>query len=114
MKKLVILAVTCACAVGLNAAENEGTKAPPTKKSPAQEQKQDQKGGGRELTKEAKAFYETIVKKYDKNGNKKLDREERATISEEDLKKMKEMGIIGQGGGKKKQGNEDVKKDEKK
>ena len=50
-------------------------------------------------TPEQKALMEEMVKKYDKNGDGKLDKTEKAAMSQEDKDKMKAAGL---GGGKKK------------
>lgn len=49
----------------------------------------------RTLTPEQKALQKQIVEKYDTNKDGKLSREERAKISEEDQKKMKDAGLTG-------------------
>lgn len=77
MKKALIIAVGlfCAVAVTVNAAE-------PGKK--------------KQMTPEQKQLMQEIVKKYDANGDKKLDKEERAKISAEDKEKMEKAGLSGQ------------------
>lgn len=57
----------------------------------------------KELTEEQRALMKEITAKYDKNGNKKLDPDERAAISPEDKERMKKAGLGGGGGGKKKE-----------
>ncbi|MEQ2008424.1 MAG: hypothetical protein ABMA26_16710 [Limisphaerales bacterium] len=52
------------------------------------------------LTADQQKVMDEITKKYDKNSNGKLDADERAAISEDDKKKMKDAGIPA--GGKKK------------
>lgn len=54
---------------------------------------QDAQKKGRKLTDEQKALMKTMVAKYDTNGDKKLDKEERAKMSAEDKKKMEEAGL---------------------
>jgi hypothetical protein len=45
------------------------------------------------LTEEQKAVRKAIVAKYDTNGDKKLDKEERAKISSEDKAKLEKAGL---------------------
>lgn len=61
------------------------------------------KGDGKrgEPTAEQKAARDEIIKKYDKNGDGKLDEQERAAVSEEDRAKMGHGGGKGKGKGKK-------------
>lgn len=75
MKKLLLTAaaLACAMAVTVNAAE---------KKKP-------------ELTEEGKKVMKEMLEKYDVNKDGKLDQEERAKISADDQKKMKDAGIPG-------------------
>jgi hypothetical protein len=42
-------------------------------------------------TPEQKQFRKEMIKKYDTNGDGKLDKEERAKMSQEDKQKMREM-----------------------
>ena len=71
MKKLLIaLCFTCALAIAAHAEDKpEGAK--PEAKHPAP-------------TAEQKAFRKSLVEKYDTNKDGKLDKEERAKISQED------------------------------
>ncbi len=55
----------------------------------------------RELTAEQKKLREEIVKKYDTNKDGKLDKDERAAISEEDKTRMQKAGLRGNRGPKK-------------
>jgi hypothetical protein len=80
MKKLLMTATAAACLVALSAiAQQEG------KKEPSPEQKQARK---------------EMIDKYDTNKDGKLDKEERAKMSEEDKATMKKMrgGKGGKGG----------------
>ena len=53
------------------------------------------------LTAEQKTLMEEMIKKYDKDGNGKLDKTEKAAMSQEDKDKMEKAGL----GGKKKKTN---------
>ncbi|MCU0786988.1 MAG: hypothetical protein MUC91_02180 [Verrucomicrobia bacterium] len=55
----------------------------------------------KEATPEQKQFRKEMVAKYDTNKDGKLDKEERAKMSDEDKQKMKEMGGGKQGKSKK-------------
>ena len=46
-----------------------------------------------ELTDEQKTVQKEMLKKYDKNNDGKLDKEERASISKEDKEKMQKAGF---------------------
>ena len=78
MKKLLVaLCFTCALALAANAADAGGEKKEGTKsegKKPAR-------------TAEQKAAYKALVEKYDANKDGKLDKEEKAKISAEELEK---------------------------
>lgn len=76
MKKFVVLALTLCCAASVTLRAAEGKK--------------------RELTEEQKKARKELIEKYDTNKDGKLDKEERAKISDEDKAKA------GIGGGKKK------------
>jgi len=67
--------------------------------SQAQEEKKKERPP---MTAEQKELMAKMVAKYDKNGDKKLDGEERKAMSPEDKEAMKKAGIGG-GGGKKKE-----------
>jgi isopentenyl diphosphate isomerase/L-lactate dehydrogenase-like FMN-dependent dehydrogenase len=84
MKRLIVafLAMAVAAAFTVNAAEE--AKKPAPKHTPEQQ-----------------ALMKEMIAKYDTNGDKKLDKEERAKISAADKEKMKAAGI-GQGHEKKK------------
>lgn len=70
MKKLLVaLCVTCALAIAAHAAD--APEAKPEAKRPAP-------------TTEQKAFRKTLVEKYDANKDGKLDKEERAKITQEE------------------------------
>jgi hypothetical protein len=69
---LIIIAV--ACAVALTASAQEGKK----------------KG---KMTDEQKTLHKEMVAKYDTNKDGKLDKEERAKISQEDKDKMEKAGM---------------------
>jgi hypothetical protein len=94
MKKLIILLT--ACAIGLGSAFAAEKKEKGKKERPA-------------LTEEQKTLLKEIKEKYDANKDKKLDKEERAKISAEDKKRMKDAGL---GGKKKKPGKKGGKKKE--
>jgi hypothetical protein len=94
MKKLIILLT--ACAIGLGSAFAAEKKEKGKKERPA-------------LTEEQKTLLKEIKEKYDANKDKKLDKEERAKISDEDKKRMKDAGF---GGKKKKPGKKGGKKKE--
>ena len=96
MKKLIILLTACAIGLGYAFAAEKKEKAEKGKKErPA-------------LTEEQKTLLKEIREKYDANKDKKLDKEERAKISNEDKKRMKDAGF----GGKKKGGKKGGKKKE--
>lgn len=84
MKKVMITALTLLCAMALtvNAADEKKEKKGP------------------ERTPEQRALLKQITAKYDKDGDKKLSKEERASISKEDKAKMEKAGL----GPKKKDG----------
>ncbi len=86
MKKLILTIAALACAVGVYAA--------PDQAAPGQ-------GKKRVMTQEQKDLQAAMVKKYDANGDGKIDKDERAKISAEDKAAMAKAGIMG--GGKKKQ-----------
>ena len=75
MKKLIMAcaALLCATAISLNAAEKDKEKA--------------------KLTQEQKALRKEIASKYDANKDGKLDKEERAKISDDDKVKLKKAGL---------------------
>jgi uncharacterized protein HemX len=96
MKKLIILLTACAIGMGSAFAAEKKEQADKGKKErPA-------------LTEEQKTLMKEIREKYDANKDKKLDKEERAKISDEDKKRMKDAGL----GGKKKGGRKGGKKKE--
>lgn len=64
MKKLVTFALALLCAVAINAYAGEGKKS--------------------QLTDEQKAQEKTLLDKYDKNKDGKIDKEEKAAFSPED------------------------------
>ncbi|MEI7727942.1 MAG: hypothetical protein WCO56_00100 [Verrucomicrobiota bacterium] len=70
MKKLVVLALTLACAVAMSVSAAEGKKG---------------------MTDEQKAVYKEMLEKYDTNKDGKLDKEERAKMSAEDQEKLKKL-----------------------
>lgn len=76
MKRLIVAlcALAVATAFTVNAAEEAKKEAAPEKAKPTPEQR---------------AFMKEMVAKYDTNGDKKLDKEERAKMSAEDKEKMK-------------------------
>jgi len=84
MKKMWVLAIValCATAMAVSAAQKNNGAAK------------------RQMTPEQKQVWDEIVKKYDANGDGKLDKDEKAKISADDKKKMKDVGLIG---GQKKQ-----------
>ncbi|MBI5387479.1 MAG: hypothetical protein HZA90_22700 [Verrucomicrobia bacterium] len=62
------------------------------------------KGAGRkQLSPEAQELRKEMIKKYDANGDKRLDKDEIAKISTEDKEKMEKAGLRFGAGGKKKQ-----------
>jgi len=81
MKKMLLVTAAILCAVSLTANASEGKH---------------------KLTPEQKALRKEIIAKYDTDKNGKLDKQERAKISQEDKERMQKAGL----GGKKKQKNE--------
>jgi len=79
MKKLLVaLCITSAIAIAAHAAD---------------EGKEKKKGEGKhpEMTAEQKALRKEMLEKYDANKDGKIDKDERAKVSEEDKSKMKEL-----------------------
>jgi hypothetical protein len=73
-----IVALVCALVLlGLNANAEDKAKEKETPKR----------------TPEQKALWKEIVKKYDANSDKKLDKEERAKISADDKEKLEKAGL---------------------
>jgi hypothetical protein len=56
----------------------------------------------KQMTAEQKALVKEMVTKYDTNKDGKLDKAEKAKISQEDKDKMEKAGVTLPGGGKKK------------
>jgi Ni/Co efflux regulator RcnB len=83
MKKLLVAIIAVAFAAGLSA-QTAGDK--PNKKA-------DKQAGKQTITKEARLLRRDMVKKYDLNGDKKLDADELAKISADDKQKMEDAGI---------------------
>ncbi len=81
MKKMLLVTAAILCAVSLTANASEGKH---------------------KLTPEQKALRKEIIAKYDTDKNGKLDKQERAKISQEDKERMQKAGL----GGKKKHKNE--------
>ena len=82
MKKLLVaLCFTCALILAVHAEDGDGQKAKGKKHAP--------------LTAEQKALRKEILEKYDTNKDGKLDKEERAKISDEDKDKMEKAGLMG-------------------
>jgi len=77
MKKTLLVTAAILCAVSLTANASEGKH---------------------KLTPEQKALRKEIIAKYDTDKNGKLDKQERAKISQEDKERMQKAGL----GGKKK------------
>jgi hypothetical protein len=90
MKKLIVtlLAMAVAGAFSVKAAEEAKKEGTTEKPKPTAEQR---------------ALMKEMVTKYDTNGDKKLDKEEKAKISAEDKEKMKAAGLGHAQGQKKKQ-----------
>jgi hypothetical protein len=82
MKK-TIMAVCITCALSIAAfADDDGKKS--------------ENGKSHEVTPEQKAIRKALIEKYDTNKDGKLDKEERAKISDADKAKMKEARGAGQ------------------
>jgi len=81
MKKMLLVTAAILCAVSLTANASQGKH---------------------KLTPEQKALRKEIIAKYDTDKNGKLDKQERAKISQEDKERMQKAGL----GGKKKHKNE--------
>ncbi len=81
MKKMLLVTAAILCAISLTANASEGKH---------------------KLTPEQKALRKEIIAKYDTDKNGKLDKQERAKISQEDKERMQKAGL----GGKKKHKNE--------
>ena len=86
MKKLLVAIVGFACAAALTVNAAEGKEK-------------------HKLTDEQKTVQKEMLKKYDKNNDGKLDKEERASISKEDKEKMQKAGL----GHKKKEESKETK-----
>jgi hypothetical protein len=84
MKKLLLTVIAIACAASLSAmAQEKAPEKAPEKKAPAKKA---------EMTAEQKAEYKKLVEKYDtitKDG--KLDKEERAKMTQEDKDAMRKL-----------------------
>lgn len=85
MKKLLIATIALVCATTVMVQAQDA--AAPTKKAK------------KELTAEQKQVQADMLAKYDTNKDGKLDKAERAAMSQEDKEKMAKAGL---GGGKKK------------
>lgn len=89
MKKalLTVIAIACASSLSLMAQDQAQEKKAPAKKA--------------QMTAEQKAEYKKLVEKYDANKDGKLDKEERAKMSQEDKDAMRKL--TGAGAQKQKQ-----------
>lgn len=93
MKKILMIAAALCCAAVLTVNGADDKKAP--------EKKGEKKKV--ELTDAQKTLLKELMEKYDANKDKKLDKDERAKISDEDKKKALEAKLPGFGPGKKKE-----------
>ena len=75
MKKALLLVAALFCTVAITASAADE----PVKK--------------KAMTPEQKAFRKEMMTKYDTNGDKKIDKEEAAKITDADKAKMKEEGV---------------------
>lgn len=81
MKKLIIATLGLLCATAIAVHAQEGSK-------PASESKPK-----KELTPEQQVVMKEMLAKYDANKNGKLDKEEKAAMSQEDKDKMAKVGL---------------------
>ncbi len=81
MKKVLIAVICAACAVAFSTQAQDAQKAQGGSKK------------GHKMTEEQKTLWKSMVAKYDTNGDKKLDKEERAKISAEDKEKLEKAGL---------------------
>jgi hypothetical protein len=103
MKKLITTALCLVCAMALTVSAADGGKG---KGGKGGKGKGGQKGQRPQLTDAQKNVMQELTKKYDKNGNGRIDGDERAAISDEDKKKMSAL----RGGGNRPQLTEAQKK----
>ena len=105
MKKLITTALCLVCAMALTVSAADGGKGKGGK-GKGGKGKGGQKGQRPQLTDAQKKVMQELTKKYDKNGNGRIDGDERAAISDEDKKKVAAL----RGGGNRPQLTEAQKK----
>lgn len=85
-----LVVASCAVAVTLNAAE-KGPGKRETKPETKAEAKAEAKAERQKPAPEQRQFMKELLAKYDANGDKKIDKQERANITAEERAKMREL-----------------------
>lgn len=85
-----LVVAACAAAVTLNAAEKSPGKRE-TKTETKAEAKSEAKAERQKPSPEQRQFMKELLSKYDANGDKKIDKQERAKITAEERSKMREL-----------------------